>query len=103
MALLKLTEKTVFIAIKIFFFGYFKEFIFHVAVLRSLMREEEQRRRDGEQAGWSTPRYRIDTGRNPCRTQTKENRKYENRDIGVDSTVSRYILLVLIVCRYTVP
>ncbi len=54
------------------------------------MREEEQRWRDGEQEGWSAPRCRIETGRNPCRTQKKENRKYENRDYRTKEAMGRW-------------
>ncbi len=56
------------------------------------VREEEQRWRDGEQEGWSSPRYRIETVRNPGRSQTKtkENRRHENRDYSTKEAMWRW-------------
>jgi hypothetical protein len=53
------------------------------------VREEEQRWRDGEQEGWSSPRCRIETAVNPGRTQTKENWRHENRDYSTKEAMGR--------------
>ncbi len=54
------------------------------------VRGEEQKWRDGEQEGWSAPRCRIETVRNPCRTQTKENRKDKNSDYRTKEAMERW-------------
>ena len=54
------------------------------------VREEEQRWRDGEQEGWSSPRCRIETVGNPGRTQAKENRRHENRDYSTKEAMWKW-------------
>ena len=53
------------------------------------VREEEQRWRDGEQEGWSSPRCRIEIAWNSGRTQTKENWRHENRDYSTKEAMLR--------------
>ena len=52
--------------------------------------EEEQRWRDGEQEGRSSPRCRIETAWNPDRTQTKEKGRHENRDYSTKEAMWRW-------------
>ena len=54
------------------------------------LREEEQRWRDGEQEGWSSPRCRIETALNPSRTQTQKKGRHENRDYSTGEAMGRW-------------
>ncbi len=53
-------------------------------------REEEQKWRDGEQEGWSSPRCRIETALNPSRTQTKDKGRHKNRDDSTREAMVRW-------------
>ena len=54
------------------------------------LREEEQRWRDGEQKGWSSPPSRIEIALDPGRTQTKEKGRHKNRDYSTRESMGRW-------------